>query len=220
MFRLSPFLLRSERGGGLPEHGQDHIRLHAADGECGWLGWQPKSTRIPMPRLALALLLCMSACLGQGKRAQSPVKPMRLEAFGFSVKPPSGWNAGVDEKGLPIFANFRWSRMGAQFTLPRQGALINVVDWDKLPRRRGDETLLGWASLDAGIAASGSMVSHPLDVPVPTGISEAVLSTFDVATFSPPGPAPARNQRILGFSAQEVFGAPGVCRRRSTSSRL
>jgi hypothetical protein len=75
--------------------------------------------------------------------------------------------------------------MQAQLRLPTGGAVINVTAWDRLLRRSGDESLAGWAHLDAVGAALGTMISHELDVPPSTEISEAILVSFDEATFGP-----------------------------------
>ena len=141
-----------------------------------------------MPRIVLPFVVCLSLlCSGQDKLPQPPTRPERIRVgkYGFSLEAPSGWRVGIGKDGLPLFVNFPWSRMQAQARLPKAGATINVVAWERLLRRRGDETLSGWASLDAVNAAPGTVVSVPLDVPPSTDISEAFWESFDEATFGP-----------------------------------
>ena len=108
-----------------------------------------------------------------------------IRAHGFLVHRLAGWHAGVGQGGLPVFANFPWSKMQAQLRLPKGGATINITDWDGIPRRRGDGSLAGWAELDAVIAAQGTVVSKTLNVPEVTGIPEALQVSFDEATYGP-----------------------------------
>jgi hypothetical protein len=96
--------------------------------------------------------------------------------------------------------------MQAQLRLPAEGAIINVISWDSLLRRRGDDSLAGWANLDAVNAAPGTAVSVPLDTPQVTGISEALIVSFDVATFGPDDQA-QRSVGVYWIYRHERFAA-------------
>jgi len=138
--------------------------------------------------LALPLIVWLSSFFLGQRPAAHPGLPKRIPVpkYGFSVERPDAWRARVWWKdGLPIFVNFPWSEMGAQLTLPEGGASINLISFeDAHRRRRRDDSLAGWANFDAALAAPGTLASAPLDVPAPTGISEALLTSFNVATFS------------------------------------
>jgi hypothetical protein len=108
-----------------------------------------------------------------------------IRTYQFSVLPMPGWRTGTDKDGMPIFVNFPWSKMQPQLRLPKGGAIVNLVAWDSLLRRQGDESLTGWARLDSVNAAPRTVTSQNVDVPPPSEISEAILVSFDQATFGP-----------------------------------
>lgn len=117
----------------------------------------------------------------------APGAPKRVvvKGYGFSVEPPARWNTGIGKDGLPLFTNIPWSKLGAQGLLPEGGATINLVAWDELPRRKGDESLLGWAHLDAAPPGLGSRKVDELTVPASTGITDAISVSLDEAVYSP-----------------------------------
>ena len=142
-----------------------------------------------MQRLALLPVVVSLSILCSGQVAGTATQVHRarilIRPYQFSVEPISGWRAGTSKDGMPIFVNFPWSKMQAQLRLPTGGATINMVAWDSLLRRRGDESLAGWAHLEAVNAARGTVMSQTLDVPSSAEISEAILVSFDEATFGP-----------------------------------
>jgi hypothetical protein len=138
--------------------------------------------------------------------ADSSSSRVELRAYGFSLQQPSGWHVALDKNELPVFVNFPWSKMKAQLRLPAGGAVVNLVAWTKLPRRRGDGSLSGWSHLDDVRAAPGTLVSRPLHLPASTGIAEAILVSFDEATFGPDDQA-QREVSIYWTFRGERFGA-------------
>jgi hypothetical protein len=140
-----------------------------------------------MPAVALPIVVCLSVlAFGQGVAGPEPVRPMLVPTYGFSVEPPPGWLASMGKASrLPIFVNAPLSKMQDLLRLPEGGAIINLLAWDSLPRRRGDESLVGWAHVDAVNAAPATIGSRVLNVPPSTGISDAILVSFDEATFGP-----------------------------------
>jgi hypothetical protein len=117
--------------------------------------------------------------------SHGPTKRLAVPTYGFSLQPPSGWHTALDKDKLPIFVNFPWSKMQAQLRLPPRGAVINIVAWAQLPRRRGDESLAGWSHLDDVRAKPNTVFSERLRFPTSTGISDAIFVSFDGATFGP-----------------------------------
>jgi hypothetical protein len=141
-----------------------------------------------MPKLttlfaAAVLSLLCSGYVGAGPTRAESRMPVR--AYGFSVDVPAGWRAGAGPGGLPILVNFPWSQMQAQLRLPKGGAVVNFVAWDSLLRRKGDDSLAGWSQLDAVNAVPQTLTSERLDTPSSTEISDALMVTFDEATFGP-----------------------------------
>lgn len=84
-------------------------------------------------RLAV-LLLALFAISGSAQ-------PARLvnQAYGFSVQVPKGWSEmAIGAKGLPVFANFPWSQLDGQSSLP---AILLLSRSSRLPTfRRGTST--------------------------------------------------------------------------------
>ncbi len=146
-------------------------------------------------------------CWGQ-QTAPTPSqeKPIPIPKYGFSLRPPRGWHTSVGEDGLPLFVNFPWSKRLPQLRLPKGGAVINLISFKRLPRRRGDETLTGWAHLDAAQAVPGTLASSALEVPASSEISEAVLLALDEATFGPDD-QPQRDVGVYWIYHGERFAA-------------
>ena len=140
-----------------------------------------------MQRLAfLSAVIGLSLlCSGPEVGAATQVRRVLIRTYQFSVLPMPGWRTGTDKDGMPIFVNFPWSKMQPQLRLPKGGAIVNLVAWDSLLRRHGDESLTGWAHLDAVNAEPGTVISQNVDALPPAEIAEAILLSFDEATFGP-----------------------------------
>lgn len=107
------------------------------------------------------------------------------EKYGFSMAVPPGWHVSL-EKDTPMFINFSSAEGRSQLTLPKGGAVIVVVAQDALPgRHRLGSSTMEWATTDARGVSSGSPSIKPLQVPKESGVSQAVMSSYDVATYSP-----------------------------------
>jgi hypothetical protein len=105
------------------------------------------------------------------------------------------------------FADFRELSMGTNAgttQIANRGAIIHLVAWKTLPKRRGDESLTGWARLDSQNAKSGTVKSRDFGVPLSTGISVAAIWSFDDATFSPDD-QPQREVNIYWMFNGEKF---------------
>ena len=138
-----------------------------------------------MQRLGFLFIVAFFCSGRPGALAGTGPQRVLASLYGFSVEVPSGWSYRFGRDGLPVFVNFEWSKMQAQLRLPQGGATVNIVAWDTLLRRKGDESLAGWARLDAVNAAPGTFTSHDLHAPLSSKISEAILVSFDEATFGP-----------------------------------
>jgi hypothetical protein len=155
-----------------------------------------------MHRLTLSAVACVSLLSWGAAIAPLPgAQPKRLlfRKYGFSMESPAGWNAARTVDGLPLFTNFPFSELQAQFLLPKGGATINFIALEGVTRRRGDESLPGWARLDAVGSAQGTVLPGVLEAAPSTGISEAITASFDEATYSP------NDQRQHEFSVYWSF---------------
>jgi hypothetical protein len=100
--------------------------------------------------------------------------------YGFSVETPGGWRVATDkDSGLPLFVNFPWSRLHGQGVLPEGGATIHIVAAVRLSERHKKYSLDEWAEFDELRAIPGTVTSRVLDLPAATGVSHALLVSFD-----------------------------------------
>jgi len=107
------------------------------------------------------------------------------EKYGFSIAAPRGWHVSL-ERDTPMFINFGSASGASQLALPKGGASIVVIAQDTLPgQRRLGNTPSDWAVADARGASAGSPSIQPLDMPKESEASNAVISSYDDATFSP-----------------------------------
>jgi len=132
------------------------------------------------------LTVLLATCLAVATALTQTPKPVRIaaHAYGFSFEVTDGWNVALGSDGLPLFANFPWSSLQAQGILPKNGATIHIIAFQGLPRRRGDETLDGWARLDAVNAMASTLTIEALTVPPVARIPEAVFSSFSETAYS------------------------------------
>ena len=85
-----------------------------------------------------------------------------------------------------MYINFSSAGATSQLTLPKGGASIVVVVQENLPGRdRLSSSPSEWAVSDARGVASGSPSIRELEMPEESGGSRAILSSYNVATFSP-----------------------------------
>jgi hypothetical protein len=142
-----------------------------------------------MRQLALLAIACMGALgchAGQTNGLRAENGRVLSRRYGFSISPPRGWTAGVDEKDLPVLINFPPTSASAQQVLPKGGAVINFVAKDSLPGRRlRTVTLPEWARFDEHLADPATVSASAFDMPPATGASNALVASFDVRTFSP-----------------------------------
>jgi hypothetical protein len=138
-----------------------------------------------MQRLTLLLVTCLAFVASGQERLPTHTTRFPSMKYGFSVESPKGWLGGLGPNELPFFFNFPTSKGLGQGLLPKGGATIFVVARDHLHRRSGDDSLVGWANLDQAEANQSTVSSGTLDMPLSTGISQAITVSFDVMTFGP-----------------------------------
>jgi hypothetical protein len=120
-----------------------------------------------------------------GPALSASEKRIAIEKYGFSVEAPASWRVGVGEKdGLPMFVNVPWSKLGPQLRLPAGGATMHIIDEEGLPAGHRDHTLEKWLEFDQVTSKAGTASNRVFDVLPATGITRALLSTFEERTWS------------------------------------
>jgi hypothetical protein len=141
-----------------------------------------------MPRLGFLAAACL-AISAWGQQGARPLPPNEARLFvsgkyGFSIDPPAGWRIAVlSTTGLPVLANFPWSRLPAQLLLPNRGAMIHIVAEDGQPGKNRDLSLEDWAEFDQRGAERETVSSRGLDMPPTTGVSRATIEAFDDMSY-------------------------------------
>jgi len=106
-----------------------------------------------------------------------------------------------------MFMSFDPREAPPQTKLPQGGALISIVAQEKLPGRNFGNSLSEWATEDRkGIAAAGNPIITALELPPQTTITNAVISSFDTATFGPDDQAQHCVAAYWGFKSK-LFAA-------------
>jgi hypothetical protein len=135
----------------------------------------------------LVAIIAVTATYGQGRlEGRGATKRFDSEKYGFSVAVPPGWL--VDPSGdTPIFFSFTPAEaqdFNRQLRLPKGGAVISIVADASLPGAPF-RNLPDWASADAKGASTEAPSIRRLPVASETGISAAIISSFDTATYGP-----------------------------------
>lgn len=161
---------------------------------CGWIetgrsqqSWLPMSLMTNMQITAVMIgWIAFAAPHGQGRLEEhGGARRFVSDQYGFSIAVPSGWHVSL-EKDTPMFINFSSARGLSQLAFPKGGASIVVVAQDTLPRQhRLGNTPPEWAVANARGVSAGSPSIKPLDMPIQSEVSRAVVSSYDDATFSP-----------------------------------
>lgn len=138
-----------------------------------------------MQRLMVASLMCFAfstfECLSVAQGHQYTSRKYR-----FSLEVPMGWRYGRSaSEGLPLIINFQWSQLQPQLDLPKGGAIIHMISEEGLPEPNGSYTLEEWAEFDERAGVSETVSSRALSLPKETGISRAIMASFDEKTYSP-----------------------------------
>jgi hypothetical protein len=132
-------------------------------------------------------LFWVASAYGQG-RLEEHGREQRFisEKYGFSMEVPHRWLVDPSTD-TPIFFSFSPSLAGnfnQQLKLPKGGAVISVVAQEDTPGQRFTD-LWAWATADARADSVQNPSIEFLQVPPTTGISKAVISSYDVPAFGP-----------------------------------
>lgn len=136
--------------------------------------------------LAALALLMVPGAEGQSRiEGRDPSRRFVSAKYGFSIPIPNGWHASL-EKDTPLYVNFDPTGVLQQLKLPSGGATIVVVAQESLPGRSPlGTTPSSWAVADARGIAARSPAVRPLEMPEASGVSGAVISSYDEATYGP-----------------------------------
>jgi hypothetical protein len=134
---------------------------------------------------AIAAIVAVSS-LGQGRvEGLGAERRFVSEKYRFSMGVPPGWHVSL-ARDTPLYVNFDQEQGRSPLHLPKKGAVIVVVAQEKLPNpNRLGNTPGDWARVDAQGISSGNPSIKPLEMPNASKVSQAVLSSYDIATFGP-----------------------------------
>jgi hypothetical protein len=146
-----------------------------------------------MPRITKILLLIATALAatgvadGQGRlEGSGAARRFISEKYGFSIAVPRGWLVDPS-KDTPVYFSFSPAEaedFNRQLRLPRGGAVISLVAQESLPMR-SSRTLSDWAVADARGTSAESPSARPFETPTESGMTSAIVSSYDTATFGP-----------------------------------
>jgi len=138
------------------------------------------------------LIICVApVVLGQQRGAPATVRDRTFvsKTHGFSIEVPTGWHVATGKSDdLPLFANFPWSNLQSQGTLPKGGATMHILSEADLPTRHRDYSLDKWAEFDERSAIPETIVSHVFEMPGSSEVTRALLVSYDEATDGSPSP--------------------------------
>lgn len=156
--------------------------------------------------LIISLAAATGAC-GQGRLAGSGgTKRFVSERYGFTIAVPPGWYVSLD-KDTPMYVNFGPDKALPQLRLPPGGASIVVVAQETLPGQpRLGSTPTAWAMTDARGVSSTEPSVRPFEVPTASGMTDAVITSYDEATYGP-GDQPQHCVAIFWRFAGKLFAA-------------
>ncbi len=129
------------------------------------------------------------------------------EKYGFSIAVPTKWLVDPS-KDTAMFFSFGPSDSGEfnhQLKLPKGGAVISVVPLEVFHGLES-RSLSDWAMADAGDDAVEKPSPRPLEISSTTGITKAVMSSYDSKTFGPDD-QPEHRVNIFWEFRQKLFAA-------------
>ncbi len=107
------------------------------------------------------------------------------DRYGFSMAVPPGWGASV-ELDTPVFFYAPDSEKFVQAEIPNGGAVLTTECHDTISGlARSATTPEAWARVDMRISASGVSPIESFKFPRESGVSHAVISSYNELTFSP-----------------------------------
>lgn len=139
-----------------------------------------------MPRLVLrSAIMALFVIVGAYPSILEPPQRLPVPLYGFSYERPRDWHIRLSPtENLPVVVNRPWPEMESLQALPRGRAMIEMISWDATLRRRGDETLSGWARFNRESAVGQTVRTLSLAPPPSSEISEVLLSSFDRTAYA------------------------------------
>jgi hypothetical protein len=135
--------------------------------------------------ILVAVLSCTPA-MSQGRvEGRGATRRFISEKYKFTMSVPAGWSIspGLD---VPVFFYAPPSGRFVQATIPRGGGVIAVQSHDSVS---GQAKLAAspekWASADALASGSALPRIEPFHFPSQSGVSRAVVSSYNQAAYSP-----------------------------------
>jgi len=107
------------------------------------------------------------------------------QRYGFSMAVPGGWGVSVT-LDTPVFFYAPPSERFIQDAIPKGGAVITVAAHDtESGQAKSATTPEAWASADVRAFASGRPTVQSFQFSTESGVSQAVMCSYDEPTFSP-----------------------------------
>ncbi len=154
----------------------------------------------------LATLLAASGA-GQGRvEGRGDARRFISEKHRFSVDIPVGWgvSAALDTQ---VFLYAPSSERFVQDNIPQGGAVITIKSHDTVSgAARSATTPQAWARTDLGVLAAKASPNEPFQFPADSGVSRAVMCSYDEPTFSP-AQQTQHSVAIFWEFKQELFAA-------------
>jgi hypothetical protein len=149
-----------------------------------------------------------TAAHAQGRlEGREAVRRFVSEKYGFSIGVPTRWLVDPSND-TPMYFSFSPSnaeQFNHQLKLPRGGAVISLVAQGRLPGPHF-RSLSEWSAADARGVSGGSVSTRAFEMPPTTGVTNAIISSYDSATFGPDDQSEHRVNIFWEFR-RELFAA-------------
>lgn len=133
----------------------------------------------------LLVLLAIPAASEGKVEGRGAARRFVSQRYGFSMEVPGGWGVSV-ELDTPVLFYARPSEKFVQASIPEGSAVITVKSHDTVSgQAQSATTPEAWASADIRAFASGSPKVRSFQFPTESGVSNAVVCSYDEPTFSP-----------------------------------
>lgn len=159
-------------------------------------------------RLLIPALACTAiAGAGHGRiEGSAHAKRFISDKYGFSMEVPEGWGVSTT-LDIPVFLFAPPSARFVQATIPEGGAVITMESQDSVTgTAQSATTPHSWARANADAFGVNPSPIEPFQFPAESGISCAVVCSYDEPSFSPDD----RTQHSVGIfweSQQKLFAA-------------
>jgi hypothetical protein len=144
------------------------------------------SERYTIAKTVPLVILLAGLAASKGRiEARGQAREFVSDRYGFSMAVPPGWGASV-ELDTPVFFYAPDSEKFVQAEIPKGGAVLTTECQDTISGlARSATTPEAWARVDMRISASGVSPIESFQFPPNSGVSHAVISSYNELTFSP-----------------------------------